>query len=398
MAFLVILEREQSESRITALIHRRSSYIRYPYNWGFPGGSIDTPEKLAITNFPQLKDFVLRKVALREFIEETGGGYNSKSGPCRISIPGLAEANLVDTVYNDVFVPPGIIRIMNDESIVRCVQVPNNNTMIYFYLLDPNIDRDFMNNFWKPRALHKFRGEIDETYPKSGCHFGYLRVDINRLLFHPKRPVEESGMPLCPFLEKTFSSLSEKIAEIINILEMRTYGSITSSVSLPPPPVLPSSGTAILPGCYLRLRLEVFQEQHLNELTYRIQNAFPGEFVSQLEHAAELGCHPLHLTLCSQFGNVVPAISCERLLEDMLPAIAATWSVSTVELNFPDIPKPNLNHLEENMCYLVRVSKAGRVRNSILYKNVCVCYFFSYKYMVVEFKEEGNICISMYSM
>ena len=368
MAFLVILER--SDSRITALIHRRSRYIRYPFHWGFPGGSIDTSEKLALINFPHLKETILRRVALRECIEETGGGFNSTSSPCSITMSGLADCNLDNVLFNDICIPPGILRMIDNESIVRGVQVLNGNTMIFFYLLDPIIDMGFINSNWKPRALHRFRGEIDETYLKDGCHFGYMRVDINRLLFHPHKPVEDSSMPLCPFLENTFSSQSEKIAELISSLEMQIFGSIT--VPLLSAPALPSSGTAILPGCYLRLRLEFFQEQHMNELTYRIQNTFPREFFSQLVPSAGLGSHPLHLTLCSQFRNVSPAISCERLLEEILPAVAATWTTpTTAEFNFPDEPNPNLAVIDENKYNLVSVSKAGRVRNNASFYLQC---------------------------
>ena len=353
MAFVVVLEKSPIDGRISALIHRRSRHIRYPHRWGFPGGSADKEERNIISNFSYLQEKILRRVAVREFIEETGGGSCPNCSSQCIRLPAVPECNLREQVFEGVLVPPGVLRMLYDETVFRSLQIPGSTTMIYFYFLDPSIDYNYINNNWKPRAMKRFRGEIDEDYSKPNCFYGYTRVDLERLVSLPNQPYEFSQKPLCPFLTKTFSSLSGHIFSLIHEHEISRFGmQRTSSV----PAIVPSYSPSIsvLQGCYFRLRLETFLEQQMNEITYRLEETFKGEFVSQLNAAARLGCRPLHLPLyCAEISS---SDKCERLCERILPIIATRYAVVTADLTLPT------SHSLMSGEDIISISTAGHVR------------------------------------
>ena len=115
---LVRINNEISDYEI--LLQRRGGGLKNPYQWCLPGGSLDHAEGKVLRNITSidrhqnekeavesLRSIVARRVALRECIEETGGGEGC---PVHTNcyIPAIPEGNLnaVTFSYDRIVIPP----------------------------------------------------------------------------------------------------------------------------------------------------------------------------------------------------------------------------------------------------------------------------------------------------
>ena len=109
------------------LLQRRSGQLKNPYQWCLPGGSLDRQEGEILKNIVRnddnndevqesLRCTVARRVALRECIEETGGGEGCPVNT-NFSIRAIPEGSLnaVSFSYDKIVIPPILSRDFLDK-------------------------------------------------------------------------------------------------------------------------------------------------------------------------------------------------------------------------------------------------------------------------------------------
>lgn len=230
MAHLLIVKKDRASEEYLALIHRRSNYIREPSHWGIPGGGFDDDEREVIINASNknLKSLVARRAALRETIEECGGGLAYGVSGKNISIDGIIENRhrIKCKTFRNIVIPPGIVDIANNDDTTELISPSysnghsNKRTSVFIYLMQPKIDSLYFDA-WIPRATPRYRHEIDEGYDSSVCTYGYLWVPINDLIASPHRPIPGSHHPLCEFLKNMFQTQSQQLLQYIQKLESK---------------------------------------------------------------------------------------------------------------------------------------------------------------------------------
>jgi hypothetical protein len=123
--------------------------------------------------------------------------------------------------------------------IISEINVP---TTIVMYMLHPMEDVEFLGH-WLPRALPKWKSEIDEAYQKGGCKHGYVWVEIEQLIRFPRHPVEASSTPLCGFLIDFFAEHGDAVREHLVILDERCNAPKPVNPPNPPTPPNPPQST-----------------------------------------------------------------------------------------------------------------------------------------------------------
>lgn len=156
-----------SNKNIFILLQRRSKLSKnYALHWTFPGGHSTKGEKRAInSNDIDLKEFGLRRCAIRELIEEAGYcGNNVNSNLINggnVSIPfignGKGESEIV---LKNVYIPPGLRDKACVDAKLKCLFECN----CCIYLLDLiDVDKNW-DECWFPQAYPDFKNEIDYLY------------------------------------------------------------------------------------------------------------------------------------------------------------------------------------------------------------------------------------------
>ncbi len=192
MAHIVICKRDMN-NRLLVLLHRRSGLVREPFHWGIPGGAFENDERRVIKHKSvpnRIKFCIKRRAALRETVEEAGGGYlvnnnGEVSTPKQIFVDGIPEYGIPQLEFDDINLPPSVLKLADINSRTKVLQArygTDRETSVCICVLDPNIDNNYIN-YWIPRAIPHYRNEIDETYTKGNCIYGYkwyLSLKIRR--------------------------------------------------------------------------------------------------------------------------------------------------------------------------------------------------------------------------
>lgn len=183
MSHIVLVKRCPTDGQLYVLCHRRGKHIREPFHWGIPGGGFDREERYTLHSLKDISDElryqVSRRAALRETIEECGGGDHSQCPArtvaiCEISCNGVACIS--EVLFHNVILPPGLLEIIKTPRNCRLIDVPYGScnaktTAVVVYVMDPGVDAAFFGD-WSPRAMKPFRAEIDETYSEADCIYG----------------------------------------------------------------------------------------------------------------------------------------------------------------------------------------------------------------------------------
>lgn len=230
MAQLLLLKRNpDDQGDYLVLLHRRGRGIREGLQWGITGGAFDFDEQelLHKPSLPHHKRWeVYRRAALRESIEEFGGGCVSTGvleveHECNLS--GIQYPNKEVAIQPHYFekacIPPGLRKIVSCPHLSRGMLVPygkDRYTAVTIYLMHDVNDEDYIRS-WTPRAMPNFRFEIDEKY-KNAC-YGYRWVSLSHIVSSPKNPVAGSSHGLCQFLFNLFTAQLEELYAKIKILE-----------------------------------------------------------------------------------------------------------------------------------------------------------------------------------
>lgn len=184
MAQLLLVKRDPTDGRLYVLCHRRGKGIREPFHWGIPGGAFEREEKyyLAANDCTsELMSGICRRAAIRETIEECGGGDHAVLQPePSVALPAVQAGGkicLKEAVYPNVLLPPALLNIARSNTrSCREMRVPygslkNKHTTVVVYVMHRVDDAAFFAD-WSPRAMKQFRGEIDEGYTTDGCVYG----------------------------------------------------------------------------------------------------------------------------------------------------------------------------------------------------------------------------------
>mmetsp|Transcript_21610 Transcript_21610/g.22370 ORF Transcript_21610/g.22370 Transcript_21610/m.22370 type:complete len:371 (+) Transcript_21610:117-1229(+) len=222
------------------LLQRRGKHLREAFHWGIPGGGYDIHERNALRdlNFTRedLQWKISRRAALRETIEECGGGYynpspsHSSSSDSHshsdsnsnniITLHEIEELNIPKVRFSKIKIPPGLLNIIENESLTYGFKVPygakNKTAAIVMYILND----DESEAEWIPRAIPHFRSEVDEKYSKGNTQFGYVWVNLEDLLLNLSQPVSFSSSPLCAFIFTLFTLYGDQIRSIVSHHEL----------------------------------------------------------------------------------------------------------------------------------------------------------------------------------
>jgi len=208
--FLVRWNGGLSPPGFEVLLQRRSGKVGWGhYDWCWPGGSLSRDEKAADETpfLPSSARLAIRqRAAVREFVEECGGDERYGRASSRSDLvnsaflPQIAissSSELPEVRLPRAAIPPSLADYCLDSATTP-VAVGN---LCFMHLLCPNKDRDFSSDStWQPRALARYRGEVDEAWnaPGSGKKgaYGHVWVPFEYLLDNPEAPVEGSSRPL----------------------------------------------------------------------------------------------------------------------------------------------------------------------------------------------------------
>lgn len=240
---MMIIKEMQSTGTALVLLNRRSAKSKHPFHWCLPGGSLESHERIAIKHpntSPVDRIRILRRVAIRETIEEAGGGSLSCGGTEIIpnwpylTLPKVPEFGLHELRFEEICLPPNLIVALSQPQFVRNVTVPFCTTEIFIYLIDGQQELHYASS-WKPRALLDYRKEIDEDYLPTAAHcdHGYQWVPLEDLIARPDDPIAGSETPLVIFLRQLFQVHGNEIREHIVSLKNAQLSARDSSV--PPP-------------------------------------------------------------------------------------------------------------------------------------------------------------------
>ncbi len=170
------------------LVQKRSRYVRSaPDVWGLPGGRLNEAEERLSREGADGDVEARRMAAVREAFEECGGGTPRA---CR----GLYLGGRAATPCS---LPPGIADHADPGNTLTSI---SRDIMLYVLAnrgWDAALFGDDGRLQWKPRALRRYKGEIDENDPGSVC--GYAWIPVEHLWSSPL-PVPSSAAPLMPWV------------------------------------------------------------------------------------------------------------------------------------------------------------------------------------------------------
>ena len=166
MGFILLVKNVNGKYYV--LLHRRAAGMRDPFKWGIPGGRIDKYELDTIeenNGNNDLLESIYRRQAFREFIEECGGGSGTNMIGSSFVLGGIEGTNIRATPYNsavncNVLIPDGIKNMTSDPSLTKeicSIGHTARKTKIYLYVMKPDVDEQFVNGDWKPRAMPYYR-------------------------------------------------------------------------------------------------------------------------------------------------------------------------------------------------------------------------------------------------
>eukprot|EP00756_Hemistasia_phaeocysticola_P001099 Hpha_TRINITY_DN10794_c0_g2::TRINITY_DN10794_c0_g2_i1::g.43725::m.43725 len=177
---------------LEVLLQRRSSRIHHGNCWTFPGGALDPPEKEIVKSRESRWDEKVaawRVTALREMVEEAGGGELGDLRPCDASSVGCSSS---------VTLPPGMAGLGRDGSGATAVKDDISNTMYFCYCIHYRHDGAYATN-WKPRAIQACRGEVDEKHKLTV--YGYRWDPVEYVIRNPSKPVKDSSAELVKWVK-----------------------------------------------------------------------------------------------------------------------------------------------------------------------------------------------------
>ena len=211
MAHLILLRINEANKDLEILLHLRSACVSAGGTWGTIGGGLDQDEKDLIkhTKSEDVAKMVRRRAALRETIEEGGGGKNLMIKE-PFTMPSYREGKweLKQHKFSRVCLPKRLFSLHTNESLVTELKDVYFNSHFYFFMTDKQEDGDISN--WQPRAQRSFRYEINESVAK----YGYIWRPINYIFYSPANVVGD-GRPLTPFLLSFFQSQAKEINQIL---------------------------------------------------------------------------------------------------------------------------------------------------------------------------------------
>lgn len=229
MGHLLIIRKNSLTNQYEVLLQRRGKNLREAFHWGVPGGGFDRSERTGLFTLQNTREDLQlkigRRAALRETIEECGGGYFNNSSTSTVSslcqfqtvkINGIKELDIPSVSFQKITIPSGILDIVENEHLTYPFRVKfgdrNKSTVIFMYILN----EEESESEWHPRAIPHYRSEIDEKYTKGNCHYGYVWVNFEELLAHLERPVPFSSSPLCRFILTLFLTYGDQIRSILD--------------------------------------------------------------------------------------------------------------------------------------------------------------------------------------
>ena len=151
------------------LVQKRSRYVRSaPDVWGLPGGRLNEAEERLSREGADGDVEARRMAAVREAFEECGGGTPRA---CR----GLYLGGRAATPCS---LPPGIADHADPGNTLTSI---SRDIMLYVLAnrgWDAALFGDDGRLQWKPRALRRYKGEIDENDPGSVCGYAWIPVEM----------------------------------------------------------------------------------------------------------------------------------------------------------------------------------------------------------------------------
>jgi hypothetical protein len=239
MPSIIIARENYQSSEFEVLLQRRSGNVGQAYHWCCPGGSFERIESAVFRNkLLAVEDrlYASRRAALRETIEECGGG-SLTSTKCSSFASSFHIDKLYTTGgysspsedYEDCVVPPGLLNMLHQPQCVRpMVDIDNKSSIlpsVFLYLIDSDgIDRGW-NQYWRPRARSHWRDEVDETYsnPKNSSvvEHGYTWVPLEKIIANPIEPVIGSSMPLVTWDRPWFTTSSSELMTQLDSLRQQ---------------------------------------------------------------------------------------------------------------------------------------------------------------------------------
>lgn len=229
------------DGRFELLLQRRSRKVGvFPDTWTVPGGGFSKAERV-IAFSKQLPESIKWKArrcgALREFVEEAGGGFLFNESCTEnasdvvfpeISAPG--HDTVPATTFENITIPPSVRDCVTDEKLMHVL----NATQFLVYL-SPAIDAEWCTQ-WHPRALPVHRWEIKEDYvlatDTAACVYGYVWADLERVLKNPEVPVEGSTAPLAGIVSSSswYTQNSLQLLQTVHHLHQRGVPTVPRSV------------------------------------------------------------------------------------------------------------------------------------------------------------------------
>jgi len=226
-------------NKFEILLQRRSFSVHEQYTWGLPGGRFESDERAACNNAKSAGDLdlscrIARRAALREVIEESADGSAPNAARHVIRLDAVPASNppLAAMHYAKVLLPHGLRHFFEvDPS--WSVQVGGSD---FVYLLHPTKDMCYLTD-WRPRAMPKYRVEIDEAHQSSTLptlHNGYIWVSFESFIqgaTENGRPVRGSSVGCPSWLHKWGDQVNgDRLRMAAETLYQRHY-------AMPPPPL-----------------------------------------------------------------------------------------------------------------------------------------------------------------
>ena len=186
--------------------------------WCMPGGAYQTgtASEDALRKHPSCprdtKDLVARRAAVREIIEEVGGGSCGTSKGVSVTLPEIRApfpggATVPAESYAKIELPPGLLRMIDDPSCCRLMSMSRSRD-VFVYLVHPQVEVCY-TTIWKPRGTLHWRGEMDETWNAKGTgrpgRFGYVWRPLELVGGSLDRPVPYSDKGMIAWLWPFFA-------------------------------------------------------------------------------------------------------------------------------------------------------------------------------------------------
>ena len=181
---------------VEVLLQRRSKIVPHPQLYCPPCGAIEAGEKRVAYDTsaaPDERTLALWHAALRELIEEAGGGAPPR-GEATTSFAARAYPPDPPATYEDVALPPELLAPPSATTVFwlgdAAAREPRAGRGQWFahVVADGAWATD-----WQPRALPDWRDEIDETCRRKHHRWGYVWADLKRVFDAPDAAVPSRG-------------------------------------------------------------------------------------------------------------------------------------------------------------------------------------------------------------